>query len=122
MVTNQRLRLFQISHKWNSIPKTTGLSLNAKVYKWDYRDRKYWNKPIAFINKYTFDFYEGDNKEVNSMSMEEQKNNYKYIIYVQGHSAADRYGNLMSGDNIIFKINSTCSAKDMWFFPKLNGD
>ena len=44
---------------------------------------------------------------------------YKYLVYVQGHCAANRYANLMSLGCVILKVASTCDAADMWYFPLL---
>jgi SAM-dependent methyltransferase/predicted O-methyltransferase YrrM len=122
--TNQRLHLAQISYDWErglEGSKRSKIILDAKITSWDSRDRKFWNRPMSFINCYDFEFYMGENKQLYNMSMEDQMNNYRFVIYVQGHSAANRYGTLMSGSAVIFKVESTCIAKDMWFFPELKG-
>lgn len=49
------------------------------------------------------------------------QNQYKYIVYVEGHSAANRYNYLMTLNSVILKVDSTVVAKDLWFFPLLTG-
>jgi hypothetical protein len=44
---------------------------------------------------------------------------YKYILYVEGHCAANRYGFLMLLGCVILKVESKCVADAMWFFPVL---
>lgn len=49
----------------------------------------------------------------------EQQRAWKYVVYVQGHSAASRYGALMASGSVILKVASTCAAPDLWFFHHL---
>ena len=44
---------------------------------------------------------------------------YKYLLYVEGHCAANRYSTLMHMEAVIFKVESTCEAHQLWFFPML---
>jgi len=50
---------------------------------------------------------------------------WKYLIYVDGHSAALRYGSMMSCKSVILKVDPVLSRADdahgLWFFPKLYG-
>jgi hypothetical protein len=46
---------------------------------------------------------------------------YKYLLYVQGHSAAFRYGKMMFSHSLILKVESTVLADKLWFFDALKG-
>ena len=50
---------------------------------------------------------------------------WKYLIYADGHSAALRYGSMMSCKSVILKVDPVMSRADdahaLWFFPKLHG-
>jgi hypothetical protein len=48
-----------------------------------------------------------------------QQRAWKYVVYVQGHSAASRYGALMASGSVILKVASTCAAPNLWFFDAL---
>ena len=46
---------------------------------------------------------------------------HKYVIYVQGHSAAFRYGKLMFSNSVILRVESTVMAPDLWFSAACSG-
>ena len=50
---------------------------------------------------------------------------WKYLIYVDGHSAALRYGGMMSCESVILKVDSIAEIEDaanrLWFFESLKG-
>ncbi len=61
-------------------------------------------------------------KLVPRMSMDVQAKTYAYAVYVQGHSAALRYLELMLRGFVIFKVDSDCDAPKLWFFDELVAD
>ena len=44
---------------------------------------------------------------------------YKYLIYVEGHCAACRYGFMMRLGSVILKVESRCVADRTWYMPLL---
>jgi hypothetical protein len=44
---------------------------------------------------------------------------FKYAVYVEGHSAANRYGELMRAQFVILKADSTCEGSQLFFFRQL---
>eukprot|EP00606_Chrysophyceae_sp_TOSAG23-5_P000339 GSChrysophyteH2.ASY1.ANO1.1208.1 assembled CDS len=48
-----------------------------------------------------------------------KQSHYKYLIYVEGHCAACRYGFMMQLGSVILKVDSQCVADQMWYFPLL---
>lgn len=47
---------------------------------------------------------------------------FRYNIYVEGHCAANRFGQLMAMGAIILRVESTCVADKLWFFDLLEKD
>lgn len=83
--------------------------LDAGITAWSMRDRivggkMRWMTPIG--------------RSVPRLSWAQQQE-YKYVVYVQGHSAADRYGALMCSGSVVLKVDSTCAADELWFFSEL---
>lgn len=71
---------------------------------------------MTYLKKSQFPF-EGDRK-TNYVPIYEQSK-YKYLIYVEGHCAACRYGFMMQLDSVILKVDSKCVADQLWYFPLL---
>lgn len=44
---------------------------------------------------------------------------YRYLIYVEGHVAAFRYGSMMKLDAVILKVEASCNAGNLWMSPLL---
>lgn len=61
-------------------------------------------------------------KLVPRLSMEDQARRYTYAVYVEGHSAALRYLELMLRGFVIFKVESRCDAPKLWFFDDLKAN
>ena len=51
-----------------------------------------------------------------------KQSRYKYLIYVDGHCAACRYGFMMRLGSVILKVRSRQVADTMWYFPLLKED
>jgi hypothetical protein len=71
---------------------------------------------MTFLRKDNFPF-EGS-REKNFVEIYKQSS-FKYLIYVEGHCAACRYGFMMLLGSVILKVDSTCVADKMWYFPLL---
>ena len=118
--TNQRLKLAQLSHYWKTDSRYNEENpidqvpfLDAGVVTWNIRDKKMPGQPMTFLRKDQLDF-----ELVERVPMYQQAK-YKYLIYVEGHCAAARYGFLMSIGCVILKVESRCIPKELWSFPLL---
>ena len=113
---NQRLKTALLSKIWEkeSALNDELMLLDAGVTGYNVRDKKMLGTPMTFCrnNELPTDLKRG------YVPMYEQ-GLYKYILYVEGHCAANRYAFLMRLGSVIFKVESTCTAKEMWFFPLL---
>ncbi|CAM9364725.1 unnamed protein product, partial [Phaeothamnion confervicola] len=121
--TNQRLKLALLSHEWKSNPAFNGsvgassgaLFLDAAITGWNKRDKKLGAAPMTFLDTGTLPFSGG--KE--HFTPIYQQSRYKYLIYAEGHCAACRYGFMMRLGSVIIKVESSCVADLMWYFPLL---
>jgi hypothetical protein len=133
--TNQRLHLAALSSEWSAIPERNGFPetslgetaadtqgshqhpyLDAKIVGWNMRDKKIASSKMTFIDKVAFDYF--GNLKSNFVEIYKQ-GTYKYVIYVEGHCAACRYGFMMLLGSVILKVDSLCVADQMWYFPIL---
>lgn len=118
--TNQRLRVAYLCDVWNktntnrsTCTETTAPLLNAAVTGWNLRDKKVAGRSMTFIRPRDLPFTCGDFVEIYKQST------YKYLLYIEGHCAACRYGFMMRLGSVILKVESTCVADQMWYFPLL---
>ena len=128
--TNQRLNLAFLD---NSIE-----SLDAKLTTFNMRDRIVLEPKNNDKNKKLYDILKDDKikkiittispqylKELNVNITKdnyinlEKQSKYKYLIYCEGHSAANRYTALIKSGSIILKVESSCRASEMWYFHLL---
>jgi hypothetical protein len=122
---NQRIKLVTMAHECELNNKYNGKEdghayLNAKGTGWNVRDKKLTYSPkVTYPRKDNFPFVSG---RVNFVPIYKQTE-YKYIVYVDGHSAANRYGFLMRLGCVILRVKSldTCAGNEMWFYPLLKG-
>lgn len=119
--TNQRLHLAQVSWEWEKDPQLNGSSggspfLDAKITGWNMRDKKVSHSRMDYVKKEQFPF-NGD-RNANFVEIYKQST-YKYVLYVEGHCAACRYGFMMQLGSVILKVDSKCVADKMWYFPLL---
>jgi hypothetical protein len=134
--TNQRLHISVLSYQWSRMPERNGTGsqqqsntskagsedcssfpyLDARVVGWNMRDKKIASSGMTFIDKKQFDYF-GDLKS-NYVEIYKQST-YKYLVYVEGHCAACRYGFMMLLGSVILKVDSLCVADQMWYFPML---
>lgn len=89
--------------------------LDAALTGWNRRDKKLGSKPMTFVRERNFGFAAGAQNFVPIF----EQSRYKYLIYVEGHCAACRYGFMMRLGSVILKVESRCVADRMWFFPLL---
>ena len=122
---NQRLHLAHVSWQWERDPALNGSGgggdpahpyLDAKITGWNLRDKKVAGKGMNHVIKENFPF-NGD-KAKNFVEIYKQSS-YKYLLYVEGHCAACRYGFMMLLGSVILKVDSKCVADQMWYFPLL---
>ena len=121
--TNQRLKAAQLCWDWEQKQKKLNSSktgtvpyLDAKITGWNFRDKKIASRKMTFLRKDQFPF-EGDKKK-NFVEIYKQSS-YKYLLYIEGHCAACRYGFMMQLGSVILKVDSRCVADSMWYFPLL---
>lgn len=121
--TNQRINLITLAHECEGKKKYNGGKngypyLDAKGTGWNVRDKKLtYSRKVTYPRHDNFSFVSG---RVNFVPIYKQTE-YKYIIYVDGHSAANRYGFLMRLGCVILRVKSldTCAGNEMWFYPLL---
>jgi hypothetical protein len=114
---NQRLKVAYLSHSWKDDPVKGGKEpyLDAAIVGWNLRDKKVADSPMTFLRSKEFDFTAG--KHHFTPIYEQSK--YKYLVYVDGHCAACRYGFMMRLGGVILKVEPRQVADRMWYFPLL---
>ncbi|KAG7374025.1 glycosyl transferase family 90 protein [Nitzschia inconspicua] len=114
---NQRLKVAHLSHIWKDDPEKGGDEpfLNAAIVGWNLRDKKVAEGPMTFLRPGNFEFTAGKHHftPIYEQSM------YKYLVYVDGHCAACRYGFMMRLGSVILKVAPRQVADRMWYFPLL---
>lgn len=101
---NQRLMVAHLGHIWKDDPEKGGdvPFVDAAIVGWNMRDKKTADGPMTFLRPTNFDFDAG--KHHFTPIYEQCK--YKYLIYVDGHCAACRYGFMMRLGSVILKVRS----------------
>ena len=114
---NQRLMVAHLSNEWKNDPEKGGNEpfLDAAIVGWNLRDKKISEGPMTFLRQTNFDFTAG--KHHFTPIYEQSK--YKYLVYVDGHCAACRYGFMMRLGSVILKVLPRQVADTMWYFPLL---
>lgn len=114
---NQRLKVAHLSHEWKDDSEKGGDEpfLNAAIVGWNLRDKKEAEHPMTFLRPSDFKFTAGKHHftPIYEQSM------YKYLVYVDGHCAACRYGFMMRLGSVILKVEPRQVADRMWYFPLL---
>lgn len=115
--TNQRIKVASLAHEWKEDEEKGGNEpfLDAAIVGWNLRDKKTANGPMTFLRKSEFPFTAG--KHHFTPIYEQSK--YKYLVYVDGHCAACRYGFMMRLGSVILKVAPRQVADTMWYFPLL---
>lgn len=113
--TNQRLALADMARRLNRPDlldaALTGLNMRDRLVEDPDTGRLTLShmKPSDFAFAYGRQFF---------MDMKTQAR-YKYAIYVDGHSAASRYSQLLRMGAVILKVESICEAPDVWYSAQL---
>lgn len=115
--SNQRLMVAHLAHCWKDDPEKGGKIpfLDAAIVGWNMRDKKIASGPMTFLRSNEFGFTAG--KHHFTPIYEQSK--YKYLVYVDGHCAACRYGFMMRLGSVILKVAPRQVADTMWYFPLL---
>ena len=110
--TNQRLKLVLLARVLRA-----GL-LDAELTGWNLRDKKMSShSPMGFI--VPSDYPSISAGKHNYMPMAQQCH-FKYAVYVDGHSAANRYGGMMAAEFVILRVKSISTLSNkLWFYPLL---
>lgn len=117
---NQRLHLAFTSNGWKKDNRYNGNDgsapfLDAEVTAWNLRDKKIAGERMTFLRPSNFKFSAGKHHYIPIYD----QSKYKYILYVEGHCAANRYAFLLRLGSVILKVTSKCVADEMWYFPLL---
>ena len=114
---NQRLKVAALSHEWKDDEEKDGSEpfLDAAIVGWNLRDKKTADKPMTFLRQKDFDFTAGRHH----FTPIYEQSKYKYLVYVDGHCAACRYGFMMRLGSVILKVAPRQVADRMWYFPLL---
>jgi len=89
--------------------------LDAEIVGWNLRDKKTHAGPVTFLRKSNFKFDAGRQH----FTPIYEQSRYKYLVYVDGHCAACRYGFMMRLGSVILKVAPRQVADTMWYFPLL---
>ena len=124
---NQRLLLCMKAYETTAVIQDEMYTLDheyknyvdAKLTGWNTRDKKVCGRRMQYITKIKeLNMCYIDGVNTHYVPIYEQMK-YKYLIYVEGHSAACRYGFMMKTGSVILKVKSRCMADTMWYFPLL---
>jgi len=114
--TNQRMRVAKLCKDWNDNRSNVvdGVKLlDAGVTGFNTRDKKRLGFPMTHTKREEIGI-----GKASYIPMYEQ-GKFKYILYIDGHCAANRYSFLMRLGSVILKVESECVASEMWYFPLL---
>lgn len=107
--TNQRLKVAQLSKQW----KNNGDHiLDGGITSWNARDKTKIGGPLTFIQPRKLPF-----KKAGRVPMQEWEN-YKYIIYIDGHSAAYRMSTQLFLGCLTLMVESP-DHYDLWYYHLL---
>lgn len=114
---NQRLKVAALCHEWKDDPIKGGSEpyLDAAIVGWNLRDKKTADGPMTFLRPNNFGFTAGRHH----FTPIYEQSKYKYLVYVDGHCAACRYGFMMRLGSVILKVEPRQVADRMWYFPLL---
>jgi hypothetical protein len=86
--------------------------LDAKLTAWNTRDRLVMGQVTALCPDVRLQL-------APKMSMDQQQS-FKYVVYIEGHSAASRYLQLMLHGFVIIKVDTRHTTADqLWYFDQL---
>lgn len=115
--TNQRIKCAYLCNKWKDDPEKGGEEpfLDAQIVGWNLRDKKIADSPMTFLRPSNFEFTAGRHH----FTPIYEQSKYKYLVYIDGHCAACRYGFMMRLGSVILKVEARQVADRMWYFPLL---
>lgn len=104
--TNQRLMVAHLGNLWKTDPEKGGdvPFVDAAIVGWNMRDKKTADGPMTFLRPTNFSFDAGKHH----FTPIYEQSRYKYLIYVDGHCAACRYGFMMRLGSVILKVSCMC--------------
>jgi len=114
---NQRIKCAYLCNTWKDHPEKGGEEpfLDAQIVGWNLRDKKIAKSPMTFLRPPNFDFTAGRHH----FTPIYEQSKYKYLVYIDGHCAACRYGFMMRLGSVILKVAPRQVADRMWYFPLL---
>jgi len=114
---NQRIKAAYLSHLWKDDDVKGGEEpyLDACIVGWNLRDKKTADSAMTFLRPNSFDFTAGRHH----FTPIYEQSKYKYLVYIDGHCAACRYGFMMRLGSVILKVEPRQVADRMWYFPLL---
>ncbi|GMI08472.1 hypothetical protein TrLO_g4660 [Triparma laevis f. longispina] len=120
---NQRLKVSSLSAQWKNDKEKGSVNgqppfCDAAIVGWNLRDKKTHSNPMKYLKPQDLSF-DGGRQFFTPIYMQSR---YKYLIYVDGHCAACRYGFMMRLGSVILKVRSRQVADTMWYFPLLKED
>ena len=117
---NQRLKVALLSHEWKDDPEKGGEEpfLDAAIVGWNMRDKKIAESSMTFLRQKEFTD-KGMTAGKHHFTPIYEQSKYKYLVYVDGHCAACRYGFMMRLGSVILKVAPRQVADTMWYFPLL---
>jgi hypothetical protein len=111
---NQRLMVAHLAHSWKDDPEKGGEIpfLDAAIVGWNMRDKKISSGPMTFLRSNEFGFTAGKHH----FTPIYEQSRYKYLVYVDGHCAACRYGFMMRLGSVILKVIQAKDSEMIFFF------
>ncbi len=103
IVTNQRMLAFELAQRFSD-PR-----IDIKCVSLGSRIHKHWAESTAVVGPVTFPVSESF-----YVPMSEQCNK-KFLLYVEGHCAACRLGIMLGSGSVVFKVDSTTVADQLWY-------
>ena len=100
--TSQRIMVAHLGHAWKDDPEKGGDEpfVNAAIVGSNMRDKKTAAGLMTFLRPTDFGF----DAEKHHFTPIYEQSRYKYLIYVDGHCAACRYGFIMRLGSAILKV------------------
>ena len=134
-IDNQRIRCAWINALLDKKKFEVPLTLNTKISalsendktkgRWNYRDKKLRDdSPMTYTN--TNINLPGDipySKLVGEYISTDEQSKCKYVLYINGHVAAERYVSLLRQGFCILKVSSISytPGNELYFYPRLKG-
>mmetsp|Transcript_26780 Transcript_26780/g.39617 ORF Transcript_26780/g.39617 Transcript_26780/m.39617 type:complete len:673 (-) Transcript_26780:241-2259(-) len=114
---NQRIKCAYLCNKWKDDIEKGGEEpfLDAQIVGWNLRDKKVADSPMTFLRPSKYEFTAGRHH----FTPIYEQSKYKYLVYIDGHCAACRYGFMMRLGSVILKVAARQVADRMWYFPLL---